>query len=194
MGDVMSSQPKTYLTPEEYLALEREAEFKSEFYDGEMFMMSGASRNHCLIVTTLVGTIGMQLRGKESSILCSNMRVHVPSTGLFTYPDVIVVGEPKLIEDGYSDTLLNPTFLIEVLSPSTENYDRGKKFEDYRSLESLQEYLLVAQDECKLTHYTRQTEGSWLLRDYRAADTQIELASINCHLSLTDVYDKVAFS
>ena len=191
----MSSQPKTYLTPDEYLAIERAAEFKSEFYDGEMFMMSGASRKHNLIGINLVISLGTQLRGKNCEMYSSDMRVHVPATGLFTYPDVAVVcGEPKFRDEERLDTLLNPTLLIEVLSPSTENYDRGKKFEDYRSLESLQEYLLVAQDECKLTHYARQTDGSWLLRDYRAPETQIELASIGCRLLLADVYDKVVFS
>ena len=190
----MSSQPKTYLTPDEYLAIERAAEFKSEFYNGEMFMMSGASLEHNFIVANLIITLGQQLRGQRCSVLSNDMRVHIPATGLFTYPDVVVVCDEPKLRDEHFDTLLNPTLLIEVLSPSTENYDRGKKFEDYRSLESLQEYLLVAQDECKLTHYTRQADGSWLLRDYRAMETQIELASIACRLSLADVYDKVSFS
>ncbi|HVF28480.1 MAG TPA: Uma2 family endonuclease [Pyrinomonadaceae bacterium] len=190
----MSTQAKTFITPEEYLAAEREAESKSEYFDGEVFLMSGASLEHNLIVANVVASLVQQLRGKECSALPNDMRVHIPATGLFTYPDVIVVcGKPLLKEDGYFDTLLNPTLIVEVLSPSTANYDRGQKFEHYRSLNLFQEYLLVEQHECKLARYTRQPDESWVLKDFRGANTRIELMSVGCVLTLADVYDKVTF-
>ncbi|MDQ3685671.1 MAG: Uma2 family endonuclease [Acidobacteriota bacterium] len=190
----MSTQPKTFITPEEYLAAERKAETKSDYYDGEVFLMSGASREHNLIVTNLVRELSMQLRGKPYEVYPNDMRVHIPATGLFTYPDVIVVcGKPLLKEDGYLDTLLNPMLIVEVLSPSTASYDRGQKFEHYRSLDSFQEYLLVEQHESKLARYTRQPDESWVLKDFRGASTRVELTSVGCVLTLADVYDKVTF-
>ncbi|HVF28503.1 MAG TPA: Uma2 family endonuclease [Pyrinomonadaceae bacterium] len=190
----MSTQPKTFITPEEYLAAEREAETKSEYYDGEVFLMSGASGEHNLIVTNLVRELSLQIRGKPCEVYPNDMRVYIPATGLFTYPDVIVVcGKPQLKEDGHRDTLLNPTLIVEVLSPSTANYDRGQKFEHYRSLDSFQEYLLVEQHESKLARYTRQPDESWVLKDFRGANTRVELMSVGCVLTLADVYDKVTF-
>ena len=190
----MSTQPKTFLTPEEYLAAEREAETKSEYYNGEVFLMSGASLGHNLIVANIIASFVQQLRGKECSVLPNDMRVHIPATGLFTYPDVIVVcGKPQLKPDDHLDTLLNPSLIVEVLSPSTAGYDRGQKFEHYRSLESFQEYLLVEQHAYKLARYTRQPDESWILKDFRGANTRVELSSIGCILTLADVYDKVTF-
>jgi Uma2 family endonuclease len=120
------------------------------------------------------------------------MRVFIPSTGLYTYPDVAVVcGEPRFAPDDYLDNLLNPTFLAEVLSPSTEAYDRGRKFEHYRAVESLQEYLLVAQDRLHVDLYTRQPDGTWLLREASQPADTVEVQSIGCHLLLSDLYEKV---
>jgi len=190
----MSTQPKTFITPEEYLAAERKAETKSEYYDGEVFLMSGASLEHNLIVANIIASLVQQLRGKGCSTLPNDMRVHIPATGLFTYSDVIVVcGKPQLKEDGHRDTLLNPTLAVEVLSPSTASYDRGQKFVHYRSLDSFQEYLLVEQHESKLARYTRQPDDSWVLKDFRGANTRVELISVGCVLTLADVYDKVTF-
>ncbi len=190
----MSSQPTTYLTPEEYLALERKAEFKSEYIDGEIVAMTGASRKHNLVVVNLTGEISQQLRGRSCEAYSNDMRVRVPSTRLYTYPDVIVVcGEPQF-EDQEFDTLLNPTVIVEVLSESTELYDRGKKFSFYRTIESLAEYLLVAQDECRIEQFVRQADGGWLLSEHRATEDTVKLTSIQCSLELREVYDKVAFS
>ena len=190
----MSSQPTTYLTPEEYLAVERQAEHKSEYVDGEMVAMTGASRRHNLIAFNITREISQQLRGRPCEGYASDMRVRVPSTRLYTYPDVVVVcGEPKF-EDDYVDTLLNPTLIIEVLSESTELYDRGKKFGFYRTIESLAEYLLVAQDECRIEQYVKQPDGRWLLADYRSLEDVVELPSIQCQLTLSEVYDKVVLS
>ena len=137
----MATQPKTHLTPEQYLEIERKAEFKSEYYQGEMFAMSGASYPHIGIVANAVASLHQQLRRGPCRPLSNDMRVRVTATGLYTYPDVVVVcGEPRFLDDTF-DTLLNPTVIIEVLSESTEAYDRGQKFEQYRSLESLAEYV-----------------------------------------------------
>jgi Uma2 family endonuclease len=193
----MSSQSKTYLTPEEYLAIERRNEYKSEYVDGEMVAMTGASRRHNLINVNIVGEVsrqlrGRQLRGQQCEAYASDMRVRVPSTRSYVYPDVVVVcGEPQL-EDDYLDTLLHPTVLVEVLSESTERYDRGRKFGFYRTIESLAEYVLVAQDECRVEQYAKQPDGRWLLTDHRSPEDVVELASIQCTLRLSEIYEKVA--
>jgi Uma2 family endonuclease len=190
----MSSQPKTYLTPEEYLAVERKSEYKSEYIDGEVVAMTGASRRHNVIAFNISIELGRQLKGRPCEGYASDMRVRVPSTRLYTYPDVVVVcGEPQF-EDEHVDTLLNPTLIVEVLSESTELYDRGKKFGFYRTIESLAEYLLVAQDEHRIEQYAKQTDGRWMLSDYRSADETIELTSIQCKLALREVYDKIKLS
>jgi Uma2 family endonuclease len=189
----MSSQPTTHLTPEEYLAIERRAEYKSEYIDGEIIAMTGASRRHNLIAVNITREISQQLKGRRCEGYGSDMRVRVPSTRLYTYPDVVVVcGEPEF-EDDFVDTLLNPTLIVGALSESTELYDRGKKFGFYRTIESLAEYLLVAQDECRVEQYVKQPDGRWLLSDYRAPEEVVELGSIQCRLALREVYDKVSF-
>lgn len=188
----MSTQPTTYLTPEEYLALERRAEYKSEYIDGEMVAMTGASRRHNLIAVNLTREISQQLRGRTCEGYTGDMRVRIPSTRLYTYPDVVVVCDEPRFEDDHVDTLLNPTLIIEVLSESTELYDRGKKFSFYRTIESLAEYVLVAQDECRIEHYAKQSDGRWLLSDYRSPEDVVELTSIQCQLTMREVYDKVA--
>jgi Uma2 family endonuclease len=187
----MSSQPKTFLTPEEYLAVERKAEYRSEYFNGEMFAMTGASRKHNLIALNVAGECRQQLKGQPCEAYVNNMRVRIPATGLYTYPDIVVVcGEPEF-EDDFVDTLINPTLLVEVLSESTESYDRGKKSGCYRTIQSLAEYLLVAQDEYKVEQYVKQPDGRWLLTDIRSLEGVIELASVPCVLALKEVYDKV---
>lgn len=190
----MSSQSTTYLTPEEYLALERKAELKSEYIDGEIVAMTGASRKHNLVVVNLTGEIRRQLRGRSCEAYANDMRVRVPSNRLYTYPDVVVVCDEPQFEDQEFDTLLNPTVIIEVLSESIELYDRGKKFSFYRTLESLAEYLLIAQDECRIEQFVRQSDGGWLLSEHRSPEDAVKLDSIQCSLELREVYDKVAFS
>lgn len=188
----MSRQIKSYVTPEEYLRLERQAEYKSEYVNGEIFAMSGASRKHNLVTGNILGELNRQLRGKPCEVYPSDMRVKVTATGLYTYPDVVVVcGEPKF-EDEYVDTLLNPTLLVEVLSQSTERYDRIAKSSYYRTLDSLAEHLLVAQDEVRLEQYVKQANGQWLLFECTSLDQVVELPSISCSLALRDVYDKVS--
>ncbi len=189
----MSHQAKTHITPEEYLALERQSEHKSEYYDGEIFAMTGASRKHNLIALNIGADLHNQLKGRACEAYLNDMRVHIPATGLYTYPDVVVVcGEPQL-EDEHLDTLLNPVLIVEVLSKSTARYDRTSKFSDYRSIPSFIEYLLVSQDEYRVEHNTKQTDGRWLLSDIRGLESKIELASVQCTLALSEVYDKVTF-
>lgn len=190
----MTSQPKTYLTPEEYLAVERQNEYKSEYIGGEMVAMTGASRRHNLITFNIAGILNSQLRGRPCEGYVNDMRVKIASRReyAYTYPDVVIVcGEPQF-EDDHLDTLLNPTVLIEVLSESTERYDRGTKFGFYRTLESLTEYVLVAQDEYKIEQYTKQPDGRWLLSDHRSPEDVVELASVQCALALREVYEKVS--
>jgi len=187
----MSQQVKPYISPEEYLRLERQSEHKSEYVNGEIFAMTGASRKHNLVAGNVFREISQQLKSRQCEAYVGDMRVKVSATGLYTYPDVVVVcGEPEF-EDKYVDTLLNPTLLVEVLSPSTERYDRIAKSSYYRTLDSLAEHLLVAQDEVRLEQYVKQPNGQWLLLECNSLDNVVELPSIGCSLTLGDVYDKV---
>lgn len=187
----MSVQLKPFLSPQEYLAMERQAETKSEYYAGEVFALAGASRKHNTIVPNLAYLFVGQLKGRSCEIYNSDMRVKISATGLYTYPDLaIVCGKPRF-DDDQEDTLLNPTVIVEVLSRSTEAYDRGEKFAMYRALESMTDYLLIAQDIARLEHYARQPDGSWRFLESAGLDAIAVIESIQCQLSLADVYDKV---
>jgi Uma2 family endonuclease len=189
---MMSSQPKIRLTSEEYLALEREAESKSEFYKGEVFAFAGASERHNLIAANFLATIHRQLRSSPCRAYLSDMRITIPQTPHYTYADVVVVcGQPEL-DDDFKDNLLNPIAIVEVLSPSTESYDRGKKFESYQHISSLKEYVLVSQDRPRVEQFLRQTVGRWLYSE-TSGDSTINLTSIDCELLLKDIYEKVQF-
>ena len=189
----MSAQLKTKLTAEEYLAIERKAERKSEFYDGEMFLMAGATREHNLIVTNVVRELSNQLKGKPCETYPSDMRVRVPATETYTYPDVVVVcGEPQF-DDKEFDTLLNPSLIVEVLSRSTASYDKGGKFAHYRTIESLKEYVVVAQDRYEIEHHAKQADGRWVLTDVRGIERSVRLESVDCTLALREVYDRISF-
>jgi Uma2 family endonuclease len=190
----MSTLSKTYLTPEQYLEIERQAEFKSEYYQGEMFAMSGARRAHNLISLNAGASLHQQLRGRPCETYLGDMRVLVPSAGLYTYPDVVVVGSEPKFQDNTFDTLVNPTVIIEVLSESTESYDRGQKFEFYRSLESLSEYLLISSQRASAELFTRQPDGRWLLTAKSRLEDSLDLQSVGSRLSLADLYEKVEFS
>ena len=187
----MSTLSKTFLTAEEYLEIERKAEYKSEYYQGEMFAMAGASEAHNLLVWNLIRELGQQLRSRPCHAYPSDMRVRVSPAGLYTYPDVVVVcGERQFLTE-QKDTLLNPTLLVEVLSPSTEAYDRGRKFDHYKSIESLGQYLLVATDRIHADLFTRQADGSWLLTSASRMEDSLDLQSVGCRLTLADLYEKV---
>ncbi len=189
----MSAIPKTKLTPEEYLEFERKSQEKHEYFNGEIFAMSGAKRNHNKVSTNLSGLVWQHLKGKNCESYSNDMRVFVPKTGLYTYPDVVVAcGEPQF-KDNVFDTLLNPILLIEVLSDSTEGYDRGKKFQHYRSIESLQEYILVSQSEARVEKYVKTGDGFWLLSEAVGVDSEIEFSSIECRIALAEIYNKINF-
>lgn len=181
---------KLPLTPEAYLAWERQQPEKHGYFDGDVFAMAGASWEHNLIVGNVVGELRNLLRGGACAVQPSDLRVHVPLTGLYTYPDASVVCERPEFLDEVGDTLLNPSVLVEVLLPSSEAYDRGKKFEQYRSIASLRDYLLIASESAHVEHYARQPDGSWLLRDCRAGGRVV--LSIGCDLAVDEIYLKVA--
>ncbi len=190
----MTAELAVKLTPQEYLAQERQAEYKSEYVNGELFAMAGASRWHNIIVTNVVSELRFQLKGHRCETYSNDMRVHIPDTGLYTYPDIVVICGTPEFDDSHHDTLLNPILLIEVLSPSTESYDRGAKFGHYRRLDSLQEYVLITQTRPLIEHYVRQDDSRfWILSDAEGMATRMELTSIGCTLALAEVYDKVNF-
>lgn len=184
----MSPQVQPALTFDEYLALDREAEFRSEFANGRMEAMAGGSREHALIAFNLTAEFGMQLKHRACFAFGSDLRLAVMTKKHGRYPDLsLVCGQPEFYQ---GDTLTNPTVLIEVLSKSTEAKDRGEKAEEYRSLPSLQEYLLIAQDRYHVEHYVRQSDQQWLLTEYHDLQQTVQLSSINCQLKLADIYDK----
>lgn len=186
----MSTLAKTFSTPEDYLAIERKAEQKSEYYDGQMFAMSGVSRQHDRIEGQLYLLVGNHLRGRDCEWFTSAMRLLTP-TGLFTYPDMSVVCGEAQFTDSSVDTLTNPVLLVEVLSPITEAYDRGRKAAWYRAIPSLREYLLIAQDCPEVDLFRRGQDGVWTVLDAAGLDASIELVSIGCTLRLRELYGRV---
>jgi Uma2 family endonuclease len=186
----MSTLPKTRYTPDEYLALERKAEYKSEFYDGEIFAMSGASREHNDIAVQLSFLIRQHLKGKTYRMHNSDMRVQVSPTK-YTYPDLTVVCGQRQFKDAGLDTLLNPTVIFEILSPTTEFYDRGRKAHLYREIPSLQQLVLISQEAYEIEVSTRQPDGSWSLRLYKGLEASAELTPIGYTLRLGELYEPV---
>jgi Uma2 family endonuclease len=184
---------KTFITPEEYLARERAAEYKSEYLNGEIFAMAGAKEPHNLVAGNIFAKLHAQLERRPCKVYPSDMRLKVSPTGLYTYPDVMVVCDEAQFDDDEDDTLLNPALIVEVLSKSTARYVRGDKFEHYSKLDSLREYLLVAQHRPRVELFTKQSVGRWLLAEFESLDDVIKLSSINCELAVKDVYLKVAF-
>ena len=190
----MSTAPKPRYTPEQYLAIERAAEFRSEFYHGEMFAMVGASRKHNLIAGDVFGELRQQFKGRKCEVYQTDMRVKVNATGLYTYPDVVATCDDPRFDDNHIDTLLNPKIIVEVLSPSTELWDRGKKFDHYRSIPSLREYVMIAQDHVHVEKFAINADGQWALSDYRTLDDVLVLDSISCQIKLSDIYARIDFS
>ncbi|MCI0488660.1 MAG: Uma2 family endonuclease [Blastocatellia bacterium] len=189
----MSTQPEPRYTEEEYLALERASETKSEYLDGVIYAMGGASARHVQIVGNIAGELRNQLRDRPCVVYSTDLRVRVSRKGLYAYPDVVVVcGEPVFIDDEL-DTLTNPLLIVEVLSDSTKNYDRGEKFERYRSNNSFQEYLLIAQDRVHVERFVRQDDGTWVLHETNSLDDTVELTSVGCRLPVSEIYLKVRF-
>jgi Uma2 family endonuclease len=182
--------PKLTMTPDEYLAMERASLEKHEYCDGEVFAMAGASEAHNLIVGNVITALNVAVRRRPCKVYPSDMRIKVPATGLYTYPDASVVCDRPVFDDGKLDILLNPRVLVEVLSDSTEDYDRGTKLKNYRTIPSFVDYLLVSQREVLVEHHVRQPDGSWIMREHRAGG-RIELASIGCGVDVDELYLKV---
>lgn len=187
----MAAQPKPHYTEETYLELERKAEYKSEYFKGEIFAMAGASRNHNRIKENLSIGIGYYLRGKRCQSFSSDMRLHIPSNSLYTYPDLVVVcGEPQML-DAQFDTLLNPTIIVEVLSESTKNYDRGEKFMLYRHIPSFQEYILIDSEQVRVEAWFKPENGFWTLRkETDQVDDTLPLQTFDYTLALREIYDQ----
>jgi len=190
----MATQPKPRLSPEEYLIRERLAETKSEYYQGEVFAMAGASENHNLIVANVVSCLVSGLRHRDCRVYPSDMRLLVSSTGLYTYADVMVVCGKSVLAETQGDVLTNPLLIIEVLSESTKDYDRGGKFHQYMRIPSLQEYLTVSQTETLIDQSIRQDDNSWLIREITPASGHVPLRSLGIELDFSDVYDKIEFN
>lgn len=180
---------QTHYTAEEYLTLERSASCKSEFHDGQIYAMTGASRKHNLITVNIARELSVQLKKRPCEAYINDMRVKAADACSYHYPDIVVACGTPQFEDAYVDTLLNPTLLIEVLSPSTEAYDRGGKFAHYRKIPTLREYLLVMQDQPSIERYVRQGDV-WILSEVLGFEASVALESIDCVLSLREVYDK----
>lgn len=187
----MSMAEKRWYSVKEYLAMERASEIKHQYYQGEIFAMTGASFEHNTIIPNLFRFLGNHFEGGPCRALASDLRVNVNATGLYTYPDLTVICSEPRFEDEVFDTLLNPKVIVEVLSDSTEAYDRGRKFSHYRTIDSLEEYVLVSQNEYRVEVFTRQANGEWLLSEAQGRESSILLRSIDCLLKLNRVYDRV---
>lgn len=189
----MSAVPKRKLTEAEYLAIEWAAEFKSEFYNGEMFAMAGASREHNRIKDNLIAELGSRFKGGPCQTYSSDQRLKVSKTGLYTYPDIVIVCGQADYAESDRDTLVNPTAVIEILSPTTEKYDRGVKFRHYQKVPSLKEYVLVSQDEPVCERFVRQPDETWVLTTVTGLSGELTFASVPARIPLTDVYAGVEF-
>lgn len=191
---MVAAQAERTYTPEEYLALERAAEYRSEYWFGHIYAMAGGSPEHSAIGANAIACVWNQLIDTPCQVYNSDMKVRATPDGLFAYPDLSVVcGEPQFHDDK-RDMLINPIVIMEVLSDSTEVFDRRKKFAQYQHLDSFTDYVLIAQDEPHVEHYARQADNEWYLTIAKGLDSQIVLSSIGCTLRLADVYRKITFA
>lgn len=190
----MTTETVTHVTPDEYLAAERLSEYRSEYLDGGVYPMTGGSVDHIRIVANITAELVIQLRGRRCDVLPVDMKVRLPDSQKFFYPDVSVVCGELQFHDDRRDIILNPGVVIEVLSPSTEAFDRGAKFHAYRTIESLKEYVLVSQEKPSVEQFIRNGDGKWTYRATAVLGSSLALPSIECNLSLSAVYDKVEFN
>ncbi len=191
----MSALPKRLFTPEEYLELELKAEYKSQYVAGEIYAMAGAEPDHVSLATGIASLLYSRFQGRPCRVYSSDLRVRVNPGELWTYPDVAAVcGEPHFDRSaGRPASLLNPQVIFEVLSPSTEAFDRGEKFARYRLLESLVDYVLVSSEQMRVEQFVRQADGSWQYKEYHQPDDRLPLASVGCELPLAEIYERVTF-
>lgn len=185
-----NAEPTKRYTVEEYLEVDRHSEERQEYFDGEIFAMTGGTRRHTHLAANLVRTLGNALLDRPCMVLGADMRIAVSESNLYTYPDVVVVCGLAKFTDEREETLLNPSLIVEVLSPSTESYDRGRKFEHYRTISSLTDYVLVSQDAPLVEHFVRQPSGSWLMTEYRAGHV-LTIDSLGVSIAIDEIYRKV---
>ncbi|HXH95512.1 MAG TPA: Uma2 family endonuclease [Thermoanaerobaculia bacterium] len=188
----MSLPEPSLLTPEEYLDIERKSEIRSEYINGRMIAMWGASWRHSIVSGNLFRELSSQLRGKACEAHTNDLRVKVSPTGMYTYPDIVALCGEAELEDEHLDTLLNPSVIIEVLSDSTEAYDRGEKFAHYRRIDSLREYVLVSQNKIRIELFRRDAD-QWIFSEVTGPDAVLHLESIDCHVAVSTIYEKVEF-
>lgn len=189
----MAAERVPLYTPEQYLEMEEDAEYKSEYISGEILAMAGATPRHVTINNNIASELHSRFKGRPCNAYANDLRVTVVATGLRTYPDVVAVcGEPQFHPDD-KNSLTNPTALIEVLSPKTETFDRGEKFAHFRRLESLQDYVLVSQDRMRVEHYARQPDGRWIFAELSEPSHRLDLMSVDCQIPLSEIYDKIRF-
>lgn len=189
----MSAHAQPKITPEQYLEIERAAEFKSEYYAGRMYAMAGGLYRHAHVIGNVARVLGNQTLGGPCIVTTNDARLAVSYEGLYTYPDVMVICGDRKFVDARKDTVQNPTVLVEVLSPSTEAYDRGFKAAQYRTVESVQEYAFVSQTEARVEIFRRQTNGEWLFSESIGLDAECRFDSIKCRIPLREIYDRVDF-
>jgi Uma2 family endonuclease len=189
----MSTLTVTHVTPEEYLAAERLSETRSEYIDGGVFPMTGGSLNHNQITLNLATELNIQLRPSPCRVLVADLKIRLQESRKFFYPDVTIVCDEPQFHDERKDIITNPVLVIEVLSPSTEAFDRGAKFQAYRTIETLKEYLLVSQDKPLIEQFVRSEGGEWRYRAAEGLEASLALPSVECTLNLSAVYDKVEF-
>ena len=193
-NEVKEAAPKyNFISPEEYLEQERKATEKHEYYQGEVFAMSGTSLEHVIISRNVMIELGNKLKGKSCQPFGSDLRMHIPPNTLYTYPDLsIICGKPELTDEHF-DTATNPTVLIEILSPSTRNYDMGIKFKLYRDIPTLKEYILVDSENVYVEKHTRQADNIWLLSEIKNTGDILKIESIQVTLALSDIYEGISF-
>lgn len=178
---------------EEYLTTEQQAEFKSEYYAGEVYPMAGGTINHNQIIINLCIILGLAFKNRDYRVFAGDVKLHIPSADAFTYPDILIIkGKPEYYQNR-RDTICNAQLIIEVLSDSTKDYDRAGKFEIYRSLPNLQDYILISQDKVHIEHFVKQAPQQWLLTEYNALTNVLNIAQLNETLAVIDIYDKVDF-
>ena len=187
----LAQRKPEYYTPEEYLEFERKSDIRHEYIDGEIYERAGAAKHHNIISANIVRLLGNQFLERDCNVYGSDMRVKIITTGRYTYPDVVALCGEEIFEEETEDTLLNPMLIVEILSKSTEAYDRGAKFEHYQTVESLQEYILITQEPFRVEQFVRKDRNVWTYFEFRKPDDVVKLNSIDCELALQDIYHKV---
>jgi Uma2 family endonuclease len=190
----MQATEKTYYTPEEYLELETQAEYRSEYYDGEVVPMAGGSPNHNQIAGNFYAALNFALRRQPYRVFMTDLRLWIPRKRIYTYPDVMVVAGNLEFAEGRKDTITNPLLIVEVLSKSTKNFDLGEKFEFYRTIPSFKEYILIDQAKIHVEQFAKTDDNKWILSEYEDENAVLALTNIQFEIPLVDIYRRVEFN